>query len=282
MDEPVESADLILAGGGLAAGLLALRLKRARPDLRVVIVERAATLGAGHTWSLFESDLPPAILEWVAPLFAHRWPGYAVRFPAHTRELDTAYATVTAERFDAAVRTAVGETNVLCGTQVAALLPDRVVLEDQRALRSAAVVDARGPAKDAAAPGLKLGFQKFVGIEVETARPHGLDRPIVMDATVPQKDGYRFVYTLPFSPTRLLIEDTRYADGEALDHAALAQEARDYATEQGWEIAREVRQEHGVLPVALAGDIDAFWRETAADGVGRVGLRAALFHPTTG
>ncbi len=275
-------ADLVLAGGGLAAGLIALRLKRARPDLRILIVERAAQLGAGHTWSLFESDLSPHILEWVSPLFAHRWPGYHVRFPAHSRDLDTPYASITAERFDAAVRAAVGEDGVLCGVEAAALHPDRVELADGRTLRGGAVVDARGPARDAAAPGLKLGFQKFVGIEIETARPHGLDRPIVMDATVPQKDGYRFVYTLPFSPTCLLVEDTRYADGDALDHGDLADEARAYAHDQGWEIVRELRREHGVLPVALGGDIDAFWRETAADGVGRVGLRAALFHPTTG
>jgi len=36
-----------------------------------------------------------------------------------------------------------------------------------------------------------------------------------------------------------------------------------------------------VLPIVLAGDINAFWRE-GPGGVARSGLRAALFHPTTG
>jgi lycopene beta-cyclase len=40
-------------------------------------------------------------------------------------------------------------------------------------------------------------------------------------------------------------------------------------------------EEEGVLPIVLAGDIDAFWRDGSA-GVARSGLRAALFHPTTG
>ena len=278
----VRPADVVFAGGGLAAGLIALRLKRARPELDIVIVERAPMLGAGHTWSLFETDLPPEIMRWVRPLLVHEWPAYSVRFPAHSRRLETPYGTITAERFDAVVRAAVGTPAILTGTGVAALSPTRVVLDDQRVIQAAAVIDARGPAADAAAPGLKLGFQKFVGLEVETAEPHGLAEPIVMDATVPQKDGYRFVYTLPFSPTRLLIEDTRYADGEALDHGDLADEARAYAAQQGWTIAREIRQEHGVLPVALAGDIDAFWADASAEGVARVGLRAALFHLTTG
>ncbi len=275
-------ADLVLAGGGLASGLLALRLKRAKPELRIVIVERAAQLGAGHTWSVFESDLPPAVHAWVSPLFTHRWPGYEVRFPIHTRRLASPYASVTPESLDAAVTAAVGEANVLRGAEVAALAPEHVQLADQRTLTARAVVDARGPARDAGAPGLTLGFQKFVGVEVETRAPHGLVEPIVMDATVPQRDGYRFLYVLPFSATRLLVEDTRYADGSGLDRHDLADEARAYAEAQGWAVKETVREEHGVLPVALAGDIEVFWRESSADGVARGGLRTALFHPTTG
>ena len=103
-----------------------------------------------------------------------------------------------------------------------------------------------------------------------------------MDATVPQADGYRFLYALPFTTTRVLVEDTRYADGGELDRADVAAAARAYADAQGWGDARTVREEHGVLPIALAGDIAAFWREADRAGVARAGLRAALFHPTTG
>ena len=279
MAAPSLDADLILAGGGLSAGLLALRLAHVRPDLRVLVLERAATIGAGHTWSAFESDLAPASLEWVRPLVAHRWPGYAVRFPEHARRLDTPYLSISDERLHAEVVASLGEA-VRTNCEVAALSPEAVTLADGTRLTARAVVDARGPSD---AGGLVLGFQKFVGLEVETAEPHGLTEPVIMDAALPQRDGYRFVYLLPFSPTRVLIEDTRYSDGPGLDQADLLQEARDYAREQGWTVTREVRTEHGVLPVALAGDIHAFWRVAERESpVGRIGLRAALFHPTTG
>ena len=272
-------ADLILAGGGLSASLLALRLKRDHLGLRVLMLERGATVGAGHTWSAFESDLAPESLAWVAPLAAHRWPGYAVRFPEHERRLDTPYLSVTDDSLHAAAVAALGE-GVVTGADVVELAPDAVRLADGRRFTAPAVVDARGPA---GAGGLVLGYQKFVGLEVETTAPHGLAEPVIMDATVPQRDGYRFVYLLPFSPTRVLIEDTRYADGPALDRDDLLAEARAYAAAQGWAVAREVRVEHGVLPVALAGDIHAFWAAAEQEGaVGRIGLRAALFHPTTG
>ena len=89
-------------------------------------------------------------------------------------------------------------------------------------------------------------------------------RPIVMDATVAQLDGYRFVYVLPLAPTRLLIEDTCYSDDPALDRAAAARPTiAAYARGQGWRVAEIVREEAGVLPIALAGDIDAYWADAA-------------------
>ena len=101
-----------------------------------------------------------------------------------------------------------------------------------------------------------------------------------MDATVPQRDGFRFVYVLPFAPDRLLIEDTYYSDRLELDVAATRELVAPICRPQGWTIAEVLREETGVLPIALGGDIEAFWAEAA--GVPRSGLRAALFHPTTG
>lgn len=275
-------ADVVLAGGGLASGLLALALRRARPELRVLVVDRARTLGAGHTWSFFTTDLSPEAQALTADLVAHSWPGYEVRFPAHRRRIANRYNSVSDERLHRVVGAALAPGGFLGGAEIAAVAADRVTLADQRVLTARCVIDARGPAGDPALQGLKLGWQKFVGVEIETAEPHGLAEPIIMDATVPQADGYRFLYALPFSPTRLLVEDTRYADGPALDRAELAAEALAYAAAQGWKVARVVREEVGVLPIALAGDIEAFWREASAPGAARAGLRSALFHPTTG
>ena len=152
------------------------------------------------------------------------------------------------------------------------------MLEDGDRLEADCVIDARGFQQSDA---LALGYQKFVGLEVETEAPHGIVDPVIMDASVDQLDGYRFIYLLPFSPTRLLIEDTRYADGLEQDQRAYERAIQDYATQQGWTIARTVRRESGVLPITLAHDAERFWSEAPED-VPQVGMRAALFHPTTG
>ncbi len=267
---------VVLVGGGLANCLIALRLIRSRPDIDLILLEQGAALGGRHTWSFFHHDVGPAILAWLHPLLARTWPGYEVRFPTRRRHLDSPYSSITSERLDGALRPLLGD-RCLLGVSATRVEPRRVVLDDGRVLDADVVIDGRGPSTFT---DLDLGFQKFVGQVVRLKSPHGLDRPILMDATVPQTDGYRFVYTLPFDDLVLLIEDTRYADGAALDRSDFIAGIRDYAAAQGWIIDRIELEEEGVLPVAMDGNIDAFWRRDW--GVPRVGLSAALFHPTTG
>jgi lycopene beta-cyclase len=270
--------DVLIAGGGLSAGLIALALRRYRPELKVAIAEAGDRFGGNHTWSSFESDLDPEGKALAAPLVAHRWPVHLLRFPAYRREIPLGYQSATSERLHAALLAILPPEGRLLGAPVATVEPGRVTLADQRVVTARAVIDARGQRH---APALRLGFQKFVGLEVELARPHGLPGPIIMDATVDQHDGYRFVYTLPFAPTRVLIEDTYYADGPALDRAGLEARVAAYAAAQGWQVTRIVRDEQGVLPIAIGGDI---LRHLAGfpRGVPPVGLAAGLFHPVTG
>ncbi len=270
-------ADVVLVGGGLANSLIALRLKALRPGLRVLLLERGATIGGQHTWCHFETDVDAAIGGWLRPLIAHRWTGYEVRFPAHSRRLPTPYLAITSRRLHEVVTRALGPdawTNI----SVVDVNPHQVTLADGRRIVAGAVMDGRGARRSKR---LALGWQKFVGQDLRLTAPHGLTAPIIMDATVPQTDGYRFVYVLPLDARRLLVEDTRYSDGPALDRIALSEAIADYAKTQGWSIEAVEREEHGVLPIALGGDIDAYWAE-ARPQVAEVGLRAALFQPTTG
>lgn len=270
--------DIILAGGGLANGLIALRLAALRPDVRVGIVESGASIGGNHTWSSFAADLSPAQREWTAPLFEHHWDHYEVRFPNLERRLNAGYGSATSERLAETVAAVLPPEAIMTAVPVVAITPTSVTLADQRVLTASAVIDGRGQGPTKA---LDLRWQKFLGLEVELAEPHGLTGPIIMDATVPQRDGYRFVYTLPFGPTRLLIEDTYFSDGTDLSPNLLRQHLADYAKSQGWKITATLREEIGILPLGIGGNIEAFWDEGDA-GVPRVGLRSGMFHPVTG
>ena len=269
--------DLVLVGGGLANGLIAYRLARKRPDLKIALLEAGDRVGGNHTWSFHGTDVTQAQREWVAPLVGHSWPAHEVRFGDRVRRLLGSYHSIPSDRFAAHLGD-LASVEIRTGVCATDLRPDGVATEDGPDFEAGAVIDGRG-ATDS--PHLTLGYQKFLGQEVRLAAPHGLDHPILMDGRVEQVDGFRFVYVLPLDTERLLIEDTYYSDGADLDPATLRARLDDYAEAAGWRVEAVEREEQGVLPIALAGDIDGFWQD-ATPGIARTGMRAALFHPTTG
>lgn len=268
--------DIILVGGGLANGLIALRLRQQRPALRVLLLEADSQPGGNHTWSFHEGDITPDQHRWIAPLVAHRWQGYDVRFPRLNRTLAGEYLSITSARFAAVLKETLGES-LQTDAAVTDITPETVTLADGTRFWASAVIDGRGYTPD---KHLNTGSQSFLGQQWRLRQPHGLTRPILMDATVNQQGGYRFVYTLPISATELLIEDTHYIDAARLHLSAARQNIADYARQQGWYLESLVREEQGHLPIMLAGDFPAYWQ--ARDKQPCSGLRAGLFHATTG
>lgn len=259
--------------------LVAVALVRARPDLDLTVLEAGPSLGGNHTWSFYGSDLSGAAAQLVDPFVAHRWDGYEVRFAGFGRTFSTAYRSVTSATLDRLARAELG-ARVRLGAPIASLDAGGVTLASGERIAADAVLDARGAT---ALAGVTLRWQKFLGREVRLARPHGLSHPTIMDARVPQVDGYRFVYLLPFSADMLLIEDTYYSESRAIDPAALRARIDDYAGSRGWQIAETIREEEGALPLLLAQNYETMWADAAPDGGAvPVGLRAGLFHPVTG
>ncbi len=264
-----------LVGGGLQNALVALALRQRQPDARVALIERESRLGGNHVWSFFADDLPTEAREFVDPLVTYRWPGYTVRFPSFSRRLATPYATISSHHLDGEVRRQLGEETVWCGRDVAQVETNRVIFTDGSMLRADVVVDARGPE----APPDSAGVQKFLGLELQFAQPHGRTEPVVMDATVDQTDGFRFVYTLPLDTHRLLVEDTYFTTDPTLDRPRLRHEILDYVRRENLGAHAVVREEEGTLPMPWGGgDLPAF----TGRGPLRAGYRGGWFHPATG
>ncbi len=269
--------DVAIVGGGLAGGLIALALAERRPALDVRLIEGGEAIGGNHLWSFYASDVGVGD-EWiVAPLIGHRWPAHRVRFPAHERLIDTGYRTIESARLDAVVRATLG-AKAMTGCKALAANQHAVVLADGRRIEARGVIDARG-AGDLSL--LDLGWRKFVGREFELAAPHGADMPTIIDATVAQADGYRFVHTSPFSATRVFIEDVCYSDTRAIDRDDMAARIDAYAADKGWQVKAVLREQAGALPVVQGGDFESYW-QSGGHNVAKAGMRAGLFHPTTG
>lgn len=272
------SPSLLLVGAGLANSLVALALLDARPALRLVLVERGPRPCGNHTWSFHATDVPDAMGPIVEPLLTGRWDRYDVCFPPYTRTLEIGYRSMhserVAERLQAVVEAA-PNAQLLCDTDVVEVTGEGVTLSTGENLAAELVLDGRGPEQRTHR---SCGFQKFVGLEYAFDRPHGIAHPVLMDATVPQQDGYQFLYVLPFDEHHVLLEDTSFSPAAELDVRAGVATIEAIANARGLVGGRIVRREQGVLPMPWAGP----GPQHDVDGPLRVGYAGGLFHPATG
>lgn len=269
--------DYALIGGGLQNGLIALAIRARQPEARIVMIERGESVGGNHTWCFHAGDVGTGA-GWIEPLVVARWPGYDVAFEDKERTLDAPYACVTSRRLAKCVEDSLQVRGSVLFTRTTAVevSADAVEIEvpwgKRRTVRARAVIDARGPDRLATSEG---GWQKFVGQELELAEPHGLERPMLIDARVPQIDGFRFFYVLPLAADRVLVEETFFSDSAHLDVGAARVEIARYVDARGWRVVRVGREESGVLPMPLSVPAPS----TAAPLV--AGYAGGWFHPTT-
>ncbi|MBK7862647.1 MAG: lycopene beta-cyclase CrtY [Archangiaceae bacterium] len=264
------SAELLLVGGGLANGLLAARLCALRPEVPFTLLEAGLTLGGNHTWSFHESDVSAEALGWLAALGARRFEGHQVKLPGCERALSGAYWSLRSDDFHRALSARLAG-RVRFGARVRELGARRVELEGGEVLEArGAVIDAR-----ARPPEGPCGYQKFLGQELELEAPHGLSCPLLMDATVEQLDGFRFIYVLPWSERSVLVEDTVYSDTAALDGEAFRARIAEWVRARGWRVRAVTREEQAALPIPLGGRAPRLTHPM-------LGVSAGFFHATTG
>jgi lycopene beta-cyclase len=276
--------DVVIVGGGLAGGLIALALHRHAPGCRFMLVEAGRTLGGHHRWSWFETDIRPKARALMAGFDLNGWDeGYDITFPRLGRTLPTSYRSLASAEFHAQLIAELPAERVMLETKAASLDADGVTLADGTRIAARRVVDCR-PFKTS--QHLSGGWQVFLGQQFRCEQPHGLTRPVIMDASVdqiaPHGNGaaYRFVYVLPLSPTDVFIEDTYYADQPRMDAEVLKGRVADYAHRKGWK-GEVVDQEAGILPVISGGDFNAALAEVSTPGVAIAGARGGFSHPLT-
>lgn len=276
--------DVIIVGGGLAGGLIALALHRHAPDCRFLLVEAGRSLGGHHRWSWFATDIRPKSRELMAGFDLNGWDeGYDITFPRLGRTLPTSYRSLASAEFHAKLMAELPADQLRLNTKVETLDAGGVTLADGTRIAAKRVIDCR-PFRTS--PHLAGGWQVFLGQQFRCEQPHGLTRPVIMDASVeqiaPHGNGaaYRFVYVLPLSPTEVFVEDTYYADQPKMDAEVLKGRVAEYAHRKGWK-GEVVDSEAGILPVISGGNFAAAQAEIAIPGVALAGARGGFSHPLT-
>lgn len=280
-------ADLVIAGAGCAGLSLAVQLvlqaqRRGRRCPRIVLIDPRAGHDRDRTWCYWRFVDHP-----FAAAVSHRWTRWLVR--EGDREVVRGserhpYEHIPADGFYDMARKIVGgapEVELRLGCEVQALCDrgDEVeVTTSDGVVRAPLVFDSRpaAPASDGA--GEVDLLQHFVGWEVEAPGPvFDPETPVLMDFAVAQTRGIHFMYVLPFSPTRALVETT-YISPQLAPAAVYEDDLRAYLRGRFGLAEPRVRwTERGAIPMTT--------RPAALRSSPRVihlGLRGGLAKGSTG
>lgn len=254
------NTDIIILGGGCAGLSLAMRLASlGERSPRVVVIESRTNYANDRTWCYWGTG--PAQMS---HLVRHRWTTVSLATEERSVTVDcrtTPYQMIPAENFYAAAVEAIGEApNIELATgETLASEPlkdgDLWRIETTAGQRSAKmIVDTRpGPRP---ARGAAILWQSFSGQEIECdAACFDPDSATLMEF-LPTKNGrITFLYVLPFTPTRALIEATVFSPDPLGPHelaAALAAGIARYVNGADFSV---IRSEHGILPMGITAPV---------------------------
>lgn len=248
--------DLIILGGGCAGLSLAARLAASSsPGFKTLVVESRTHYANDRTWCFWGGNLSSG--------------GYAVARQWHTMRLtsgaqtvlvdcgQTPYQMLAAEAFYGAAISTISQaqnTSLRAGTEVLAA-PKKIdgywcVPTSAGVFSGRMVVDTRPqqtPERDGA-----LLWQSFYGQEIECDRPvfdaSCLD---LMNFLPADSIGIPFIYVLPVSPTRALVEVTVFGVNPLFPKDLAFKLETAVAQRVGDASFRALRSEHGILPMGL-------------------------------
>ena len=268
---------ILIAGGGLAGSLAALAMARHRPDVPLLIVEERERFGGdGHR--LFNAgELGPDGAALIGPLAGTRWPGFYLAFPDFARKLRGDWGGLGGEDVHQAMLGALSPEQYRLGTKVVAVREDALVLDGGETIKAEGAIDARGAANLSM---LELLYEARFERDYRFAAPHGLDRPVLIDATVDQGPGLRYFECVPLSEDRLAVADICVSEASQPDEQAGAR-IDSYVKQRGWERPKALAEHSIARPLPFGGDFAAFWRLGGAR-VAKVGLRGGFINPAIG
>ena len=214
---PLLDYDYLIVGGGAAGLSLAYHIAQEPrlADKRVLIIEPDAKDQNDRTWS-FWSD-KPMVFDGIA---AHEWRQIAFRSPGFERVIDLGayrYRMVRGLDYYQFVRKALaGDPQFTCVRGAVKELENTAhgvrVCSSVGEFTARYGFDSRPPALTQDPTRHRYLLQHFVGWEVETAADV-FDPAVVefMDFRVEQHHEARFVYVLPFTPRKALVEYTLFS-----------------------------------------------------------------------
>lgn len=275
-------AEVLIAGAGCAGLSLAVHLLEAQPDLDLLLVDPREAHVRDRTWCFWSGPSHP-----FEAAVAHSWDRWRVVTASgdvERRSEAIAYACIPAdafyhlalERIERAPR-----ARLMRGVSVDAFRPHPegvAAVTGTGDLTARRAFDGRPPEPRPVPPGEIHWLQHFVGLEIE-APAAAFDPGVatLMDFRIMDGDDIRFMYVLPLSDRRALVEDTFFG-GEVRPESEYVDAIRRYVAERlGADEWAERHRERGAIPMSTVPPA-----RPTLPRVTPIGVRAGLARPATG
>jgi lycopene beta-cyclase len=277
-----EVFDLVILGGGCAGLSLSMALaERGASCPHTLVIEPRTEYMNDRTWCYWHDPCVPSPYA-----IQHRWQTMRVAHAGQCVSLDcgsTPYQLLAAQDFYAAAQASIDrQPNIALrrGTSVVGepSCSDGVwnIRTSSGNVTARSVVDTRPP-QVPRRDGATL-WQSFYGEEIECSTavfdPLSID---LMNFLAPNARDVPFVYVLPVTATRALIEITVFGATPLAPRELSAQLEAAVAQRVGNAAFTTLRSEHGILPMGLTDSPDSAHKSYA-----RVGVMAGGARPSTG
>jgi lycopene beta-cyclase len=243
----------------------------------LLIVEERENFGGGSHRLFADAELGPEGAALIEPIAPARWPGFYLAFPDLARKMKGEYGDLDAGSLHQAMIAALSPGQYRLGTRVVAVREDALVLDGGETIKAEGAIDARGAANLST---LELLYEARLERDYRLGAPHGVDRPVPIDATVDQGAGLRYFECVPLDENRLAIADICVSERSQYDEQAGAR-IDAYVKARGWNRPKALAERGATRPLAHGGDFAAFWRLGGAR-VAKIGLRGGFVHPVSG
>jgi lycopene beta-cyclase len=246
----ITELDIAIIGGGSAGITLASKLN----NCAAVVVEPRTPAERDCSWALWADSHQQKKFEAATNGSWKHWRLIDYHMEVNHHSDQYRYTSLSSAQYMAQC-----ESNLAEGVDLIRAQADDIVAAGNggsftaagQHYRAARLYDSRPPKM--VDNGLK---QHFLGWEIRTKYP--ISHPeiaILMDFRVDQSRGLHFIYMLPFSDRRLLIESTMISNNLE-DKVWYRQAIERWLREQNIEIEQNLREETGVIPMHAVTPLD--------------------------